>query len=71
MKLEFAAYFGDEKKKVELLNPNGAGGDSWQVMIDNYYRGIIFKKNGEWVSYSQWLTIDDVQILGQMIDELV
>ncbi len=71
MKIEFTASFGDDKKRVELLNPNGAGGNSWQVMIDNYYRGIIFKKDGEWMSYSLWLTIDDVQILGEMIDELI
>lgn len=63
----FTASFGDEKKTVRIINPDG-GGEGWQVTIDYYFRGTLFKREGQWVCFEKWLNSDDVQILGEMID---
>ena len=39
---------GDEKLKLSLVQPNGAGG-SFQVVIDDYYCGQVVRCNGEWL----------------------
>jgi hypothetical protein len=57
-------------RHIKLIQPSGAEG--WQIMIDNFYNGILFKRNGEWVAYlapGSDLTADDVQVLGERIDE--
>lgn len=67
--VEFEAVYGDETKKVQLTAPSG--GEGVQVIIDNYYQGMLFKRQGKWVGYfneDSNLTADDVQILGEMID---
>ena len=47
-------------------------GDVWQVFTANYYEGILVKRNGEWfgnLNSKSELTVDDVQILGAIIDK--
>ncbi|MFX1704612.1 hypothetical protein PV783_11695 [Chitinophaga sp. CC14] len=64
----FYAAYGDEKKKVVLSEPSGAGGQIF-LTIDNFHRGTFTEMRGEWRHYSNKseLTIDDIQILVEMI----
>lgn len=67
--MEFTAYYGDEQKTVRISHVStGSGG--YQVLIDNYYYGDMIKRNGEWIllSSTNLLTIDDIQILGEIIE---
>jgi hypothetical protein len=73
IKFTFTAVAGDELLQVELANPNGIGDNmSFHIMIDNYYHGVIFRQNGQWVCYpnkQSWLQQEDITILGEIIDE--
>lgn len=43
------AWFGFERKPVKILELTMTGADSsYQLYIDNYYRGVLTKKNEEW-----------------------
>lgn len=69
LNIEFEGVFGDHRKQVKLLkNFGGAGGV--QVYIDNYYFGDLVRKDGgQWMAYpGTKLSIDDIQILGEIID---
>lgn len=69
--LTFPATFGDVIKTVTISQPLGAGG-IFYITIDNYHHGQMWKRNNEWVGYmadKSELTAEDVQILGEMIDE--
>lgn len=68
--LEFDAAFGNEVKKVKLMNPFGSG-DGYHVIIDNYYKGIIVKIGGRWIGHlnpKSCMTAADIDILGDLID---
>ncbi|MDB4919862.1 hypothetical protein [Mucilaginibacter sp.] len=68
--MEFTASFGDEQKTVRISHVNtGSGG--YAVLIDNYYYGDLIKRNGEWIlmSNTNKLTIDDIQILGELVEK--
>ncbi|WP_146217415.1 hypothetical protein [Chitinophaga sp. S165] len=70
MKIEFEAHFGHETKTIELVAPSG-GGQGYQLMIDKYYQGRLIKTQGKWVGKFNPgcdLTVDDINILGEMID---
>ncbi|QEC78781.1 hypothetical protein [Mucilaginibacter ginsenosidivorax] len=66
------APVGDDLIKVEVGVPSGMEGNTYYVTIDSYCYGSIIKRNGEWVRLhinNGELTIDDVQALGERIDE--
>lgn len=68
--IEFDAHFGDVKKKLKLMQPTGAS-DLWQVIIDNYYQGILLKRDGKWEAHLNAncdLNADDITALGERID---
>jgi len=71
MVIEFNVVFGEEVKKVNItLDRFGSG--RYTVLIDNYYCGAIFKRDGEWtghVNELSELTMDDIQAMGEIIDE--
>ena len=54
-----------------LVSPNSSG-DNFHIFIDNDYQGNVVKLKGKWVGnlgqYSD-LTIDEVTILGRIIEE--
>jgi hypothetical protein len=54
-----------------LVSPNSSG-DNYHIFIDNDYQGNIVKVKDRWVGnigqYSD-LTIDEVAILGRIIEE--
>lgn len=57
-------------RKVKLSQPSGAEG--WQIIIDKFYNGILFKRSGKWIAYlaeGSDLTADDVVVLGERIDQ--
>lgn len=54
-----------------LVSPNSRG-DNYHVFIDNDYQGNVVKLQGQWVGnldQSSDLTIDEVIILGRIIEE--
>ena len=69
--IEFNAQIGDVIKKVKVSsNEYGAGG--WQILIDDYYHGDVFYKDGGWRAHlnaKSFLTGDDINILGEMIEK--
>lgn len=70
-KLEFPATFGHQVKQVSISQPLGAGG-IFYITIENYHQGQMWKRNGQWVGYmadKSEITAEDIQILGEMIDE--
>jgi hypothetical protein len=71
-RLNFNAPVGDEHIKVEICQSNGTDSLCYHINIDNYCYGPIIKRNGEWIRLhvnSRELTIDDVQALGELVDE--
>lgn len=64
----FKATFGDEVKTVRLSQPNGMGGEIWFVIVNNYHWGEMWKRGDSWVCYDTDLTTEDIQILGEIIE---
>lgn len=67
--MQFDAHFGDEVKRVEVIPAMWA--DSWQVLINDRHAFFIRKVDGDWqgvFSPKHDFTMDDVQIIGEMID---
>lgn len=68
--IEFDAAYGNDRKMVVIRQLSGLG-NIYQVFIGNYYEGTIVKLNGEWVAHLNLksdLTADDIQLLGDIID---
>ena len=68
---EFIASYGNEKKVVKITQPTG-GGDCYQILIQNYFQGVITKLKNEWVPHlnsRSELTGDDVFILTEVIEK--
>jgi hypothetical protein len=64
----FYGAYGDEQKTVKLTAPSGGAG-FWQLIIDNYYYGILVKRNNQWEGHINGdLTAEDILILGELID---
>ena len=54
-----------------LVSPN-SNGDNYHIFIDNDYQGNVVKLKGRWVGNLDQhsdLTIDEVMILGRIIEE--
>jgi hypothetical protein len=69
--IERKVLFGSVSTQLMILEPHGAAG-VYQVYIDKYYKGTISKTAGKWVghlSYNTDLTADDIQALGEFIEE--
>ena len=46
--------------------------DNYHIFIDNDYQGKVVKLKGQWIGhlvYDSDLTIDEVQLLGKIIEE--
>lgn len=59
--IEYSGWFGDERKKVKISKPNGTGGESWDVLVNNYNVITIIKRHGEYVycyDRTEWETSD-------------
>lgn len=70
--LRFTAPIGDETVNVFILAPNGMDGDYYMIFINDYLHGSIINQNGKWKILhvnKRELTVDDVQALGERIDE--
>lgn len=72
--ITFFGYWGDEKRLVDLGTAYGSPDGSYQIIIDDHYFGVIRKENGKWIgrlnrSGERLFTTDDIQILGDIIDE--
>lgn len=46
-KISFIASFGNEDVNVEISSPNGAGGNTYHLIFNKRYQGIIVFR-GEW-----------------------
>lgn len=69
--IEFEAMFGNEVKKVRLV-ANDYGGGGFQILINKFFHGSIYKKEDQWLAWLNErsdLTSDDITALGERIDE--
>ncbi|MFD2581517.1 hypothetical protein ACFSR6_03385 [Pedobacter vanadiisoli] len=66
--IKFDAAFGNQTRYIELMQPNGAGGD-YVILIDRLYNGSINKTSDGWRVYfnSDQFTATDADILIDMI----
>lgn len=67
----FKASFGDERKTIRISKPNGMDSLMWQLSIDWYHQGTLYFRDGHWGAYlndSSEITTEDIQILGEIID---
>src|SRR5687768_3614786 len=70
--LNIEAISGDELLYVlEISKPFGTGGDVYHMMVNNYYKGRLTKRDGKWIALENTLnlTSDDISVLGDLIDE--
>jgi hypothetical protein len=70
IELEGVAVFGEVRKRYQLTQQNGAGGE-YQIFINRYCQGTLVKRKGEWVghlNHRSKLTTADVLVLGEMLD---
>jgi hypothetical protein len=69
--IEVTITFGNQRRKVSIIQPSGAVG-SYHIMIDNYYIGQIVRQQEEFLAFLNRypdLTGDDIQIIFDMIEE--
>lgn len=60
--------------RVEISRPSGVPGVHFHVNIGGYHYGTLLKIDGKWVAHlnpkaQKELTADDIQALGDWIDE--
>ena len=70
-KIAFTKKFGHEEKNVELSNLPDVT-NVFFLNVGGYHRGILNKYNGEWIgcfNKKSEFTVDDVQFLGNFIDD--
>jgi hypothetical protein len=68
--IEFYGCWGNQTKKVHISIPTG--GEGCQIIVDNFYHGILIKRKQHWVGYlnnNSELTSEDILILGDIIDD--
>jgi hypothetical protein len=68
----FDAAFGNVTKKVNISQPFGTGGDQYHLTIEGFYKGSMWKLEDKWIFYGNAgneLTSDDIQALGERIDQ--
>lgn len=46
--IKYYGSFPDGDKVIEISSPNGAGGNSYHLMVDKFYWGIISKNLHGW-----------------------
>lgn len=71
LKITLGAAVDNEIWNVELSYQTFADG-KWQILINNYYNGTMWKQNGEWcygINNNSQLTTTDLYLLGEIIDE--
>jgi hypothetical protein len=64
--------WGGTTKVIEVSEVHGTWEGGCHIYIDRYYQGSIARINGEWISRLNKgciLSMDDVQILGALIDD--
>lgn len=69
--IELSVPFGNEYKSVKIIE-NSMGGGNYQIMIDNYYQGDVVKIRGKWQAHlnnKSELTIDDIQLLSEIVEK--
>jgi len=69
----FLAAFGEEFRIVKITSPNGAGSNTYHLLLDNIYYGVIVKR-GKWEVilqvYTDAYTSADFDVLtGMMISK--
>ena len=72
--IEFKASYGDEDRNVIISAPNGAHGGGFNILVNNYLYGRLFKRNGIWVGFFNEgtdVTGEDITILGEIIERKV
>ena len=68
--IEFDAQFGNAVKRVKCAFDKSVSG--YQILIGNFYQGVISYRNGEWTAHLNSRSIligDDVFILGEIIEK--
>jgi len=70
--LRFPAAFGEDFKTVTISFANGSGGDTLHLMFDNFYQGIIIKREAKWQVlfqlYTDEYTSADLDALVELIE---
>jgi hypothetical protein len=67
---EVVAAFGDKTKVLKIATSTG-GSDGYQILIENYYHGMIVFYKGKWVgrlNANSELTSTDIEIIGGLIE---
>jgi len=67
----FTASYGEEDRNVVISAPNGAQGGGFNILVDNYLYGRLFKRNDIWVGFFNKgtdITGADIEELGDIID---
>ena len=67
----FTASYGEEDRNVLISAPNGAYGGGFNILVDNYLYGRLFKRNDIWVGFfnqGTGITGADIEELGDIID---
>jgi len=70
-KIEFTANLAGKEVEVALYDPHPSG-KHWQILVAHYYQGSIIKRDGKWIGYlspNSILQADDIQLLGERIDQ--
>ncbi|RZJ69839.1 MAG: hypothetical protein EOO47_23795 [Flavobacterium sp.] len=68
----FKASYGDEDRNVIISAPNGAHGGGFNVLVNNYLYGRLFKRNDIWVGFFNEgtdITGADIDVIGNIIDQ--
>ncbi|PWS32264.1 hypothetical protein [Pedobacter paludis] len=68
----FKGYFWGTVSDVEISLAHGAGSDHFHIMVDRYYHGCVFRRNGKLVAFLSETTAysnDDEREIIQIIEE--
>lgn len=68
---DVTAKFNDGIKTLTVTQPTGSG-DSYQIIIDRLYQGVILRYDGKWIGHlndKSTLTEKNIEAIGKLIEE--
>lgn len=71
--LAYPATFGHQVKQIKITQVY-AGGNGWEILIDNYRQGSVEKAGGEWRAHlvpGCQLVGDDLGVIFGMLEEMI
>lgn len=63
---------GDKQTSAQIIEPSGGGGNTFQIIVDNFFQGQLVLMQGQWRAYlakGSWLQAEEIVMLLEAWEE--